>query len=174
MPLNEAMLAELFRVAKERDRVLHLGFTGTRHLDEYGREAIAGTIGGFVGFVAEAGLRMEIVHGGCVGADAFAGQTGLIYSGVHEGGTDVHAVIPADKSRVPVDWRQHCHTYELMPPGSTYRDRNKRIVRRAQMLFAVANYPEHHGKSRRSGTWQTVRIAQEANIPIFTCIQHDE
>jgi len=174
MPLDGAMLAELFREAKARDGVLHLGFTGTRHLNEIGREAIANTIWAFAGWAAKEGVRLEVVHGGCVGADAFAGQTGLIYSGAFPGGTDVHAVIPADMRQVPADWRQHCHTYEVMPEGSSYRDRNKRIVRRAQVLFAVADYPEDHGKSRRSGTWMTVRIAQEANIPIFSCIQHDD
>jgi hypothetical protein len=180
MPLGEAVVEGLIRQAKERDGVLRVGFTGTRKLDDYGREAIAMTVLFFVQLCENNGLDLELIHGGCVGADAFAGQSALIYSGATSVGqgwgvkVNVHTVLPIDMSRVPADWRQHCHTWEQMPEGSKYRDRNKRIVRRADVLFGVANRPEDHGSQKYSGTWMTIRLGREANIPTFWTIQNED
>jgi hypothetical protein len=180
MPLDRATLERLVEQARERDGVLRVGFTGTRKLDAYGREAIATTVLFFVQLCEDNGLGLELTHGACYGADAFAGQTALIYSGISGVGqgygvsVNVHAVVPTDMSRVPEGWRQDCHTWEQMPEGSSYRDRNKRIVRRADVLFAVANYPEDHGSQKYSGTWMTVRLGREANIPTFWTIQHED
>ena len=165
--LDEDTISDAVRRARAADGTLHVGFTGTRALNEDGREAIAKTLLFFRQLTDLHGLTLEVVHGGCVGADAFVGQTALIY------GADVHCCLPEDMSRVPATWRLNCHTYQEVP--GSYRNRNKAIVRRSQLLFAVADYPEHHGKSGRGcGTWMTIRMGREANIPTFVCIQHEE
>lgn len=169
--MDEELIRALFEKAANGDGVVHLGFTGTRNLSAFGKEAIVDTIRGFAEFCDLTGVRLEIVHGGCVGADTFAGESGLIFSGAGAP-IDVHTCLPEDMSRVPADWRMKCHTYEHVPGG--YRARNKAIVRRADVLFGVADYPEHHGRSKRSGTWMTIRIGREAQKPVMVLVQHDD
>ena len=53
-----------------------------------------------------------------------------------------------------------------MPPGTTYKDRNEAIVNRVDELYYCADYPEEDRRSRRSGTWQTVRLARGRGIPV--------
>lgn len=45
-----------------------------------------------------------------------------------------------------------------MPPAD-YDVRNRRIVAESAELMAAPLYPEDHPLSRRSGTWQTIRMA---------------
>jgi hypothetical protein len=61
-----------------------------------------------------------------------------------------------------------------MAEGTDYRDRNTEIVRRSNQLFYCADYPENHGKSRRSGTWMTKRIAEQTGIPVNGIILNNE
>jgi hypothetical protein len=96
----------------------------------------------------------SIVTGACVGVDSFAAR----YAKQH--GRAVFTIVPADRSRVDPDWKDWCDMYHQMPVGSTYRDRNQMLVSEGSGgLRAFPEAPEHAPESRRSGTWQTIRLA---------------
>ena len=78
----------------------------------------------------------------------------------------VHVVVPADRSKVDPDWRLYCTSYELMPEGTTYRQRDERMVLLGTRLIGIANRPEKHGASIYSGAWMTVRIAHDMHRPV--------
>jgi hypothetical protein len=59
-----------------------------------------------------------------------------------------------------------------MPAGSTYRDRNAELVRWGTVTYGLPAYPEEDPRSRRSGTWQAIRMARKAGTLIsWTCVQ---
>jgi hypothetical protein len=97
----------------------------------------------------------RVVTGACIGVDA---EVAYLAYGTHH----VHTIVPADRSRVDPHWRDYCDTFEEMPPGTTYRDRNERIVEVSTRLIGIAQAPENDIHSRRSGTWQTIRLARKA------------
>ncbi len=135
-----------------------LGTTGTRSIAqndeprwvEYLQDPWFGQFDGFV-------------SGACVGWDAIFGSTMAVTYPEKK-----HVVIvPADTSRVERWWEAiDVDSVEVvyMDDGTSYRSRNEEIVRRSSHLFYCADYPESHSKSKRSGTWMTVRIAQRAGI----------
>jgi hypothetical protein len=43
---------------------------------------------------------------------------------------------------------------------TSYRDRNRAIVERSDVVYGFPSYPEDSPLSARSGTWQTIRMAQ--------------
>jgi hypothetical protein len=129
---------------------VYVGWTGTRHGSPEVERAIHRA---FDRIDADA----QIVTGACVGVDALVARYATSL------GMAVHAVVPSDRSRVDPEWLRYCTTYEEMAPGTTYRDRNERIVALTTSdLFAVPEHPEGDPRSRRSGTWQTVRMARRA------------
>jgi predicted Rossmann fold nucleotide-binding protein DprA/Smf involved in DNA uptake len=101
-----------------------------------------------------------VVTGACIGVDAavarVANRRDLI----------VHTIVPADRSRVDPKWLCHVDTFEELPDGTTYRDRNARIVALSDRLIAIPDHAEHDPESRRSGTWQTIRLARRAGKPV--------
>jgi hypothetical protein len=112
------------------------------------------------------------VTGACKGFDAFVG-----IQGVRRYQRIPHRVyVPRDTSQVD-RWWLGGEFRQLVSPtnrGSAatpivvhenagdYRQRNQRIVFMSDRILAVAAYPEDHGRSRRSGTWMTVRMARKA------------
>lgn len=151
-----------------------LGFTGTRNLTEVDEKSLNEYLDS---------VRMDLwlshfdifVTGACIGWDAFVGKfLRLKYP------TKKHVVlVPWDKSRVDYWW----HKFDIgtvgiieMPEGSDYKRRNEGIVGMSTHLFYCADYPEEHGKSRRSGTWQTVRIGRRTlgNAHVSGIILHNE
>ena len=113
------------------------------------------------------------VTGGCIGGDALIGRTmaRLCPDNRHV----VH--VPANTSRVEAWWNDP--EFKLgptqitrlhMPEGTTYRDRNQKIVEDSDVLVVIARFPEDHGASKRSGTWQTKRIAEMFGVPIYTYV----
>jgi hypothetical protein len=160
-----AEMSAIADAARKGDGVVRVGLSGTRNLDEYGREAIENVLDALDWFAQSQGVEVEIVQGGCVGADAYAGERARMRS------FRVHTILPVDRSRVPANWSSWSTSHE---EGGVYRERNKKIVRRAAIVFVVADYPEDHGKSRRSGTWMTARMAKEAMKPMWTCVQHQD
>ncbi len=128
------------------------GFSASRILDESGRATILRSVGTLAGD--------EYVTGGAIGGDALLGQ--LLWAMYPKA---VHTVIvPANRRAVDPWWERISERINLifMPDGSTYEDRNAEIVQRATCLYAYPRFAEHDPRSRRSGTWQTVRLARRA------------
>ena len=98
------------------------------------------------------------VTGGCIGGDAFIGR--WLYVNRPEARHAV--VVPADRSRVDEWWAGLDVELIEMPAGTSYADRNARLVAEAEggAVFAFPLHPEHDPRSRRSGSWQTVRMAR--------------
>jgi len=130
----------------------YVGFTGSREMTEATEWAIRNVI-------THLPRSAIVVTGGCIGVDAYVARLATGY-GLH-----VHTIPPADRSRVDPDWEQHCLTCFPMPEGTTYKDRNQAIVDRADRLYGFPRYSEAHPKSKRSGTWQTIRMAIKKDIP---------
>jgi hypothetical protein len=101
------------------------------------------------------------VTGACMGIDTVVGRW---LATVHP--LVPHLVIvPADRSRVVEWWHDFDFgevnlTVRNMPPGTSYAERNLKIVETSRVLGSFPEYPEHDERSRRSGTWQTIRLAR--------------
>lgn len=141
----------------ERKRV---GWTGTRSLNDDGREWI-------LGIIDLLHPDTIIITGACVGADAYIARV------AHDHGLYVHAIVPFNRSQVDPEWRDYCDTYDEMPDGTDYRYRNERIVDASDRMYGIADYPEKHEQSRRSGTWMTIRIARRDAKPVEVYVQHE-
>jgi hypothetical protein len=107
-----------------------------------------------------------VVVGGCVGVDAYVARAVFAYCRE----VRVHAIVSADtRTTAWVDpaWEIWCHTYEMMPAGTTNRDRNIRLLDSGNAyLLAWPAYPEEHPESQRSGTWQTIRLGRRRSMPV--------
>lgn len=106
----------------------------------------------------------EFVTGACTGADATVARTlARLYPDAKH-----TVIVPTNRDQVEYWWlyRDPVKNLELifLPPGTSYRDRNCAIVNRVNHLFAFPMHPEMDLRSRRSGTWQTVRLARRAGI----------
>jgi predicted Rossmann-fold nucleotide-binding protein len=130
-----------------------VGFTGTRRLGAEQRERVRE-------IVCALPANTRIVVGGCIGVDDFVAWI------ARNDGQWVHGVIPADRSRVAPGWEDVCDTFEEMAPGTDYRARNQRIVELSDRIIAFPEAAEDDPRSRRSGTWMTVRIARRAGKPV--------
>jgi hypothetical protein len=101
------------------------------------------------------------VTGACVGGDAFIGRT------LHDMfPAKRHVVIvPANRSRVAVWWHDAPTVQVIeMPPGTSFRDRNVQIVDRSALLVGIPARHEFAVESRRSGSWQTIRLARRQHL----------
>ncbi len=102
------------------------------------------------------------VYGGCIGGDA-AIAIWLTNNGPV--GSRHWVIVPANRKAVAEWWKypnaaEPFPLVEYMPEGSTYKDRNQRIVDVSDEVYGFPEYPENHPKSLRSGTWQTIRMAR--------------
>lgn len=116
----------------------------------------------------------RFVTGGCKGWDAIAGEWLLLAF------PDRHhvVVVPGNLSQVDPWWLKYdvksivsigfTGSFDVieMPPGSSYKARSQRLVAEGDELFYCAQFPESHGASNRSGTWQTYRLAKAKEMPI--------
>lgn len=123
-------------------------FTGTRHLREQDKAVIKRVVAGLPG-------DSMLIVGGCVGVDAYIARVGIGLA------MYVHVVLPDNMSQVDPEWWKYFTYYEKAPGGSTYRDRNQRMLVLGDRLIAFAEHPEDHPASRRSGTWMTIRMARK-------------
>lgn len=103
---------------------------------------------------------LQVVTGGCRGVDAQVARS------ARKHGLFVYTVLPANRSQVDPDWWAYADAYKEMPKGSSYRDRDKALVDLSNRLVALPRHPEHDPRSKRSGTWLTVRLAREAGKPV--------
>lgn len=111
-------------------------------------------------------LATGFVTGGCVGGDHFIGETLFSIFPDHR-----HTVIvPADRSRLAAWWRRHVGINVIeMAPDTDYKDRNLAMVNFSDVLIGYPLYDERDARSRRSGSWQTIRMARRmhAHRPLF-------
>lgn len=140
-----------------------MGFTGTRSVP-FDRVADV------LAFLTRESHEFdEFTTGACTGFDAIAAH----YL-IDQNPNALHRlVVPANRSQVDGEIIERFrrleddrHVIEYMPEGTSYRERNERILDHSDALLAVADHPEIHSKSVRSGTWMTVRIARRRGIPI--------
>jgi hypothetical protein len=140
---------------------MRYGFSGSRFLGDAGEKLVAQVL-------AELDDVTEATTGACVGVDACVGR----YLWRTRSDIVHRVVVPADRSKVDWWWTHRCIRdsadvlVEELPAGWTYRDRNERIVDHSDRLVAFPKWPEDDPKSRRSGTWQTVRIATRRGVPV--------
>lgn len=110
---------------------------------------------------AEVPQADRYVTGAACGGDAFIGH----WLHKNRPGAEHHVIVPADRSQVDPWWLRLedgvVYVHE-MPPGSTYLQRNKRLVKMGTMLFGFPAHPEHDWRSKRSGSWQACRLARRA------------
>jgi hypothetical protein len=140
-----------------------LGFTGTRNCTVV---QVMNVIGERWNWLTD---MRGFVTGGCRGFDAYVGE--MLFRIWPE--KQHWVIVPANHDQVDFWWRQphivemtrefpHALKIMQMPEGSSYKDRNQRIVELCDSLFYMAEYPEDDSRSRRSGTWQTVRLGRAA------------
>ncbi len=136
---------------------MRLGFTGTRSVGGYESD-----IHDFLDQFIEKGT--EFTTGACTGFDSIAAR---FFINAKPEATH-RLIVPSNRRQIDANlltvfgaWPTGWALVEYMPKTSDYRDRNVRILDYADKLIAVAEYPEDHGKSTRSGTWQTVRLARD-------------
>jgi hypothetical protein len=51
-----------------------------------------------------------------------------------------------------------------------HRSRNAAILDNTDILLAFPLHDEGHGQSKRSGTWMTIRMSRERNIPVVLTV----
>lgn len=143
---------------------MRLGFTGTQHCDALPQ--------GFLDMIEDwVEKGEEFTTGACVGFDA------LIARHLLKVRPDARhrLIVPQNRSKVDTDLYHEFLTHtggltviECLPAGSSYRDRNEAIVDNSDGVGALAQYPEDDGRSKRSGTWMTVRIGDRYCVPVRT------
>lgn len=109
-----------------------------------------------------------IITGAAVGIDAIAARVAC------DRGLYVVTIVPDQRHQVDEDWSDWCHEWIEMPVGSTFRDRNARIVKECDLLVAFPNYGEFHPASTRSGTWQTIRLCRHAGKETKVIVVREE
>lgn len=146
--------------------VRSISFTASRDMDQAARDGVVASV-----------LTVHVPHvdryvtGGCIGGDGFIGRR--LYANRPE--AEHVVVVPADRSRVDPWWLEAGGmpvTLIEMPAGTTYADRNARLVAEGNAVFAFPAYPERDHRSRRSGTWMTVRMARKVgNFSQYHCVK---
>jgi hypothetical protein len=144
--------------------ILHIGITGTRNrltMNQY--ESLALTLAEYSAGQQSLGSYLFIHHGCCIGTDEIshllARDMKCTFICGHPG-IDRHGNSPYS---MPIRLRE----FSILNGSKPYRERNKDIVNTGRIIIACPASPEMHFDSRRSGTWQTVRLARKAEKEII-------
>lgn len=133
------------------EAVTTIAFTASRTLDDNAKNLIRVSLENLP-------RADRYVTGACTGGDAFIGR----WLAWHRRDAEHVVVVPGDLSRVDFWFQRANVTVVEMPAHSTYYDRNKRLVKEADLVQAFPAYAEQDYRSLRSGTWQTIRMARRA------------
>jgi predicted Rossmann fold nucleotide-binding protein DprA/Smf involved in DNA uptake len=148
------------------------GFSGSRTITDTDQRTIDDVLGSLL-------PGSEYTTGGCIGVDTIVGRRMWL---AHQKATH-RVVVPADRSRVSPWWMHRAIReagpgsgvlVEEMPPNTTYKDRNQRIVDHSNVLVAFPAHSEDDPRSKRSGTWQTIRMARRAGLEVLVTVLGDE
>lgn len=144
------------------------GFTATQQPSREGAALIRDTL-----------VRLPepdlVVTGGCIGGDSIIGQWYAEFTEAKQ-----HVILPSKLKKVSLWFHDYPHvTFEQMPAGTDYMDRNTKLVeycvseaglhsgltphRLSEKLKAFA-FPKEQREVIRSGTWATVRRFRRAGI----------
>lgn len=142
-----------------------VSFTASRDMNEAARRCAVTNV-----LMVRVPVVGRYVTGACVGGDAFIGRW------LHANRPEAEhvVIVPADRGRVDPWWLEAkgpAVTVIEMPPGTTYADRNARLVAEGSAVFGFPAYPEADRRSLRSGTWQAIRMARKAgNFSQWHCV----
>jgi hypothetical protein len=132
-----------------------VSFTAARDLDDAAADGVVLNV-----LMCRVPHADRYVTGACTGGDAFIGR----WLQANRPGAEHVVIVPANRRRVDPWWTAVTGPVTVieMPPGSTYADRNRRLVDEGTCLFGFPAHPEDDYRSRRSGTWQAIRMAMKA------------
>lgn len=142
-----------------------IGFTGGRHVND------VIVYGNLYKIFKSMPLPMgsAFITGAALGADAMIGEW---LAEVMPIGYFHRILVPANHDQIDKWWERNFRAIELrdlgwlqvvqMPEGTDYKDRNQAIVDQSDWVIGFPPIPEDHPNARRSGTWQTVRMARRA------------
>ena len=133
-----------------------LGFTASRGMDQVAREGVVTNV------LVRIPQMNRYVTGGCRGGDSFLGQ--WLYAMYPPPYSEHVVIVPANRSQIDPWWLLpgRAVTVIEMPPGTTYADRNAEIVKISDALVGFPSYPKADRRSQRSGSWQTIGMAERA------------
>lgn len=137
------------------------GVTGSRHGSE-GQQYLA--LKFMIEYLHESGLYI-MHHGKAKGVDA---EAHWIAKRLRAAGMKV-VIHPPDNAR----WRDDTLPVESswireLPPAG-YHERDRQIAMASAVLVAVPEFPELDERSKRSGTWLTVRYARRYARQVYWC-----
>lgn len=108
----------------------------------------------------------EFVTGGARGGDAAIGAY-LAHRYPYKSHT---VLLPTNKNQISDWWTLSKAAVKVieMPEGTDYKYRNQAIVDRSTELIGFPEFDEFDPRSKRSGTWQTIRMARR--VPIMNTV----
>lgn len=165
-PIGDAEFAEIVRhelheVGDALSISMRIGITGSRNVPTDKQEFSLGIIMNTL--ARDQSGPVELHHGMCVGTDECAHYIGAVIPRMSIIG---HPGYGKNKQS-PYRMKAGHDFFSLVLPALPYAERNRAIVEVSGVILACPEYPEHDPRSLRSGTWQTIRIAKRAHIPVI-------
>lgn len=147
---------------------MHISFTGTQTLLPQKRRFVDPVLCALVPSYQDA-TGWRFVTGACIGVDAYVGRrlVDLYPEANHE------VLVPFKRGKVDEWWPPYVAlgysiTVIEMPADTDFRYRNTKLVERGNdLLVPFPEYGEDDGRSKRSGTWMTVRIARAKDVRLY-------